>query len=408
MKDILNSHPVSVLKKEISKTNIKGYSKLKKAELVSLMVKNKSNFSHIKMADKKSRKPREPKPAPKAKTPPKKSPPKKKTPSPPKAKTPPKKSPSPPKYKKLSDELKKKKASSTYESIGNQKFLENAIKLYKKKSITANQLQKMVDKASKEDGYERKIINLNTDDVKILRKQRSKEHDKRQELKKLNRGLPQELKDHINKFTGIHLYDMIQEARNMKGGKISEIKKELKEIQFKHRGGRAYSLEVNSKRDFENTLQEYLKTSTKDPESMFKEMYEYLKKYTSDRIVATTKAEDKRTKAYKNKDKTKVNVGNVEDYVYDNIGDVYGEYVESVQENQSYDGTYNYNMSESAWERLVEKTYRQIGTRFKKSISAFLKENKNKKFKNAEEAGEAWIKKYGDSNEFYDEMDSYL
>ena len=73
MKDILNSHPVSVLKKEISKTNIKGYSKLKKAELVSLMVKNKSQFSHIKLAEKKSRKPREPKPAPKAKTP---SPPK--------------------------------------------------------------------------------------------------------------------------------------------------------------------------------------------------------------------------------------------------------------------------------------------------------------------------------------------
>ena len=55
MKDILNSHPVSVLKKEISKTNIKGYSKMKKAEVIELMMKNKDRFSHIKMAEKKER-----------------------------------------------------------------------------------------------------------------------------------------------------------------------------------------------------------------------------------------------------------------------------------------------------------------------------------------------------------------
>ena len=35
MKDILNSHSVSTLKKEISKTNIKGYSKMKKNEIVN-------------------------------------------------------------------------------------------------------------------------------------------------------------------------------------------------------------------------------------------------------------------------------------------------------------------------------------------------------------------------------------
>jgi len=53
---ILNSHPVSVLKKEISKTNIKGYSKMKKPELVALMMKkeNKPRFKHIKMKEGKS------------------------------------------------------------------------------------------------------------------------------------------------------------------------------------------------------------------------------------------------------------------------------------------------------------------------------------------------------------------
>ena len=49
-KEILISHPVSVLKKEISKTNIKGYSKMRKLELIDLMMKpeHAGKFSHIK------------------------------------------------------------------------------------------------------------------------------------------------------------------------------------------------------------------------------------------------------------------------------------------------------------------------------------------------------------------------
>jgi hypothetical protein len=51
-KKILESHPVSVLKKEISKTNIKGYSKMKKSEIIDLMMKpeHKDRFHHIEMA----------------------------------------------------------------------------------------------------------------------------------------------------------------------------------------------------------------------------------------------------------------------------------------------------------------------------------------------------------------------
>jgi hypothetical protein len=54
-REILNSHPLSTLKKEISKTNIKGYSKMKKAEVVDLMMKNKNRFGHIQHANKKQR-----------------------------------------------------------------------------------------------------------------------------------------------------------------------------------------------------------------------------------------------------------------------------------------------------------------------------------------------------------------
>ncbi len=54
---ILNSHSVSVLRKEISKTNIKGYSKMKKAEVIALMMRteNRPKFHHIKMKEGKAK-----------------------------------------------------------------------------------------------------------------------------------------------------------------------------------------------------------------------------------------------------------------------------------------------------------------------------------------------------------------
>ena len=57
-REILESHPVSVLKKEISKTNIKDYSGDKKADIIKKMLsdENIDKFSHIKMAEKKPRK----------------------------------------------------------------------------------------------------------------------------------------------------------------------------------------------------------------------------------------------------------------------------------------------------------------------------------------------------------------
>ena len=55
MKDILNSHSVTALKKEIAKTNIKGYGKMKKAEIVTLMMKHKDRFSHLKHSGNKGK-----------------------------------------------------------------------------------------------------------------------------------------------------------------------------------------------------------------------------------------------------------------------------------------------------------------------------------------------------------------
>jgi len=57
MISVLNSHPVTYLKNEISKTNIKEYSKkMKKKEVVDLMMKYSSKFSHVTVKEKKAKK----------------------------------------------------------------------------------------------------------------------------------------------------------------------------------------------------------------------------------------------------------------------------------------------------------------------------------------------------------------
>ena len=60
-KEILDSHPLKVLKKEIAKQNIKGYSNMKRSELTDLMLKHKEKFGHIKAAEKKAPKAKAPK-----------------------------------------------------------------------------------------------------------------------------------------------------------------------------------------------------------------------------------------------------------------------------------------------------------------------------------------------------------
>ena len=54
LRKVLNSHTMPELKREIRKTNITGYSKLKKGGLVSLMARkeHKEKFSHLKFKQK--------------------------------------------------------------------------------------------------------------------------------------------------------------------------------------------------------------------------------------------------------------------------------------------------------------------------------------------------------------------
>jgi hypothetical protein len=55
LREILNSHPVSVLRQEIAKQNIKGYHAAKKSEVLDKMLEHPKRFQHITMADKKPR-----------------------------------------------------------------------------------------------------------------------------------------------------------------------------------------------------------------------------------------------------------------------------------------------------------------------------------------------------------------
>ena len=126
-REILDSHPATTLKKEISKTNIKGYSKMTKKQLLDVMMANKERFSHIKKKEyvpPKRTKKAEPKKVmakPKADTEPKR-PSEPKRPTPPKKAEPPKRE-SLPQYDKstakaVADELVKdlkKQGKQTYD-----------------------------------------------------------------------------------------------------------------------------------------------------------------------------------------------------------------------------------------------------------------------------------------------------
>ena len=46
--DHLKKYSVSILKKEIGKQNIKGYSKMKRGDLVALMLENQDKFMYLK------------------------------------------------------------------------------------------------------------------------------------------------------------------------------------------------------------------------------------------------------------------------------------------------------------------------------------------------------------------------
>jgi hypothetical protein len=47
MDKTLNTFTIRELRKEVSKTNIKNYSKLRKADLIKLMIKEKETFNHL-------------------------------------------------------------------------------------------------------------------------------------------------------------------------------------------------------------------------------------------------------------------------------------------------------------------------------------------------------------------------
>ena len=52
--EILMSHPVENLRKEIAKTNIKGYATASKKAIVEKMLLHSARFQHIKMYEKKA------------------------------------------------------------------------------------------------------------------------------------------------------------------------------------------------------------------------------------------------------------------------------------------------------------------------------------------------------------------
>ena len=67
MEEILKTYTTPELKKEISKTNLKRYSKMKKIEVINLMMKHPQKFKHIEAKKKEPKKKETKKKAPKKK-----------------------------------------------------------------------------------------------------------------------------------------------------------------------------------------------------------------------------------------------------------------------------------------------------------------------------------------------------
>ena len=141
MKAILNTYSATELKEFIKKTNIKGYSKLKKDGLVSLMTKaeHKGKFNHIKEKGKAKVKPPPP---------PKTPPPKKAKVKPVLPKTPPKKPPrtggTKIKFKSVVSELNKK--GKEYREARKDFGKDDPLRPKKKKTVEPKKVKKIVKK----------------------------------------------------------------------------------------------------------------------------------------------------------------------------------------------------------------------------------------------------------------------
>lgn len=379
MRDILESHNLATLKKEISKTNIKGYSTMKKADVVNLMLKHPQRFGHIKMKDKTSAKGA-------AKAPPPAAEPKKKK----------KKLKIKGQDEKVSNflgdiEQKGKTVASKVTATSGQKPKPTAAQ----KARVEAEAKKFLKQIENSGAFAFKEVKaganaINEDALPI---------DEAKEAMIKFGSLPPEISEMIAGHLGVDLLGYYNRLKGMKGFKINQFKDQLKRVQklgkkgnrfHKFRGNDMDRLVVNINRDEENPSPVYARIR--------KLLKDAIKLHTPEDLKAKEREKNK-----KPRDKTKVNVGNVYNAI--DLNDLKTIEFSDYQDNwwHSYAYSNKVPQTEEGQMRLFEKINRWTHARLKKSIGEYLK---GKKFKSADEAASAY-QNWADERDMYAELDKY-
>ena len=369
MRDILESHNLATLKKEISKTNIKGYSTMKKADVVNLMLKHPQRFGHIKMKDKTSAKGA-------AKAPPPAAEPKKKK----------KKLKIKGQDEKVSNflgdiEQKGKTVASKVTATSGQKPKPTAAQKARVEAEAKKFLKQIEDSGAFAFKEVKAGANAINEDALPI--------DEAKEAMIKFGSLPPEISEMIAGHLGVDLLGYYNKLKKLKGFKPGTFKKQLKSVGFKFANDMD-RLVININRFKKNPSPFYAKIR--------KLMKDEIERLTPGDIKARLKA-----KSAKPKDKTKVNIGNVYDAI--NLDDLktidFSEY-----ENNWWTSYAYYNkvpQTEEGQMRLSEKINGWTHSRLKKSIGEYLK---GKKFKSAGEAASAYHN-WADERDMYAELDKY-
>mgnify|MGYP003628193666 FL=1 len=379
MRAILESHNLATLKKEISKTNIKGYSKMKKAEVVNLMLKNQDRFGHIKKRSESQ--------ADQAKG-------------------------------FLTSIESKGKGARVKATSGASDQVKAS---QKKKEDVKNFLGTVSATSQIYRGKTKKTKNVKVGSMIKLPPQligvlpKNANQLSPENLFKL---LPAGVKDNVLSFTGANLQDNFNDAVEL-GMKIKPATDEFKNIQKRYKNIKGQDKRYYAiKRDkLDRLVKDLSQTFDKDAVSkIVRQMNDYVVAQ-----MAALRKKPKKEKKEKKVNETAVNVRNVLDGVIDHYGEGFYEaeqnYQDVIMENDVYRGVaphpddYEDGMDNPRWEKAYEKYSNQIRrtveAREKAKVKDLIGNAKKEKIKKLEDVIKYAVKGKTDS-EWIDSLDDYL
>ena len=203
--------------------------------------------------------------------------------------------------------------------------------------------------------------------------------------------------------------DVYDELKYQSGFKSRDFAKQVKKIQWKDRldkkgQGRAYSFVGGDVDRLNKALDQGTSTKGGDDRAGHN-IANYMESELARLKPGTQAKSDARQAKNKAKDKTKVNLSNVYDLLdWDELPYDSSDYTGNILESMMYSGELTGYSSERAHERAMEKAGNWEHQRVKRSIGAFIK---GKKFKDANEATNAYVVQMKSDNDYHEELDRY-